>query len=287
MRKPTVLWIDLTVADQETELPEVFISEFNIIQVTNLDNLKVTINETHASAVCFDFDYADRKRLTQLVTVKSTFPSVPVLMLTLQHSEELAVWAYRNGVLDYLCKPVPNEDQRRCVKQITDIDNLKQKSQRKPINGTAQRIPVNVPVLTQNSETKLAPAVHYVQNNFQERIYSDTVARLCDISASHFSHAFRKNFGITFQEFLLRYRVAEACRLLRVPGACISNVAYGVGFSDSSYFTRVFRRYVGVSPTEYGSMKGTTANEIRLKKIANSTGLAAHESVKEVMRIFA
>jgi two-component system response regulator YesN len=77
------------------------------------------------------------------------------------------------------------------------------------------------------------------------------MARICDMSASHFSRAFKKAYNLTFQEFLLRYRVYQACRFLNASSANISDVAYCVGFSDPSYFTRVFKRYVGVAPSEF------------------------------------
>jgi AraC-like DNA-binding protein len=98
---------------------------------------------------------------------------------------------------------------------------------------------------------RLAPAVFYVQKNYSQRIYSDALARLCGLSPTYFSKAFRQRFNMSFQEFLLRYRIANACALLSNPRACISDVAYSAGFTDPSYFTRMFRRYVGVSPSEY------------------------------------
>ena len=106
---------------------------------------------------------------------------------------------------------------------------------------------------TRVARDRLAPAVFYVQQNYSQRIYSDALARLCGLSPTYFSKAFRQRFDMSFQEFLLRYRIAKACALLAHPRACISDVAFSVGFRDPSYFTRMFRRYVGVSPSEYGA----------------------------------
>ena len=136
-------------------------------------------------------------------------------------------------------------------------------------------MPNDVPSAARSIEVKLAPSIYYVQQNFGRRIYSAVVARLCSLSTTHFSRAFKQAFTMTFQEFLLRYRIAEACRQFRVPGAPISDVAYGVGFSDASYFTRVFRRYVGVSPSEYCSLLDTTDNEVWLQEISDSLQLPA------------
>ena len=87
MRKPTVLWVDLTLATQESELPALFSGEFNILPVIDASTVGTVIKESQACAVCFDFDYPDARRLNQLVNLKTTFPSIPVIMMTLQHSE--------------------------------------------------------------------------------------------------------------------------------------------------------------------------------------------------------
>ena len=50
---------------------------------------------------------------------------------------------------------------------------------------------------------------------------------------------------------MLRYRIFEACKELQHPNVPVANVAYSVGFNDPSYFARVFRRFIGVSPSEY------------------------------------
>lgn len=287
MCKPPVLWVDLTLATRESELPELFDREFDISPVVDFSNVESAIEESPACGVFFDFDYPDRQRLSQLVDLKRAYPSTPMIMMTLQHSESLAIWAYRNGVLDYLLKPVSKDDQRRCIGRISEIYEAKNDRSRRRLPYARAPMPADVPATSKNVGCKLAPAIHYVQQNYSSRIYSDTVARLCDVSASQFSRAFRQNYGLTFQEFLLRYRVAEACRMLRAPGSSISDVAYGVGFSDGSYFTRVFRRYVGVSPSEYCSMGDQTDNEVRLQEIANSTDLAASQTVRELVRAFA
>ena len=112
-----------------------------------------------------------------------------------------------------------------------------------------------MPHAVRSRKNRLDPAVHYVQQHYNEHIISDAMARLCDMAPSSFSSAFSKSYGVTFQEFLLRYRVTRACSQLRSPGKPqISDVAYSVGFSDPSYFTRVFKRYIGVTPSEFAAL---------------------------------
>ena len=57
--------------------------------------------------------------------------------------------------------------------------------------------------------------------------------------------------GASFGQHLLRYRLARACESLAHPGALAKEVAYAVGFNDLSYFTWVFKRQLGLTPSEY------------------------------------
>jgi AraC-like DNA-binding protein len=275
MSKPNFLWVDLTVTTTESELPSIFGESFDVRTCVDDRRPEDDIGRMSVAGVCFDFDYPDRHLLSQAVDLKRRFPSIPMLVMTLQHSEALAVWAYRNGMLDYLVKPVPEMELRCCLEHVIKVHALKNEQPYREFSLDRSPMPNDVPTTARSIEAKLAPSIYYVQQNFGRRIYSAVVARLCSLSATHFSRAFKKAFTMTFQEFLLRYRIAEACRQFRVPGAPISDVAYGVGFSDASYFTRIFRRYVGVSPSEYCSLLDTTDNEVWLQEISDSLQLPA------------
>lgn len=270
MPKAVLLWIDLTVATQEAELPEQCVDRLDTRACTDGWQAGEEIERLNPSGVCFDFDYPDRKRLTHFLNLKHQYPHIPMFIMTLQHSEALATWSYRNGALDYLVKPIPESELKRCLDRILEIDNLKKGSGRSRIPLAPSPLPNDVPVVPQSTEAKLAPAIYYIQQNYNRRIYSGAVARMCDMSASHFSREFKRVFDLTFQDFLLRYRIGEACRQLRNPGTSITDVAYSVGFTDASYFTRVFRRYVGKSPSAYSASVEATENDAVLEDVIAS-----------------
>lgn len=280
LAKPTILWIDFTVTTRESELSPIFGECFDVQPCADDRHPEREFNGKSFAGVCFDFDYPDRHLLRQAAELKRRFPSVPMLLMTVQHSEALAIWAYRNGMLDYLVKPIPETELRRCIDRIIDVHKLMNKQTGRQLSLSMSVLPNDVPAASRSMEAKLAPSIYYVQQNFSQRIYSDVVARLCSMSPTHFSRAFKQTFEITFQEFQLRYRVAEACRQLRAPGAAISDIAYGVGFSDASYFARVFKRYVGVPPSEFSSMLETTDNEVWLEKISASLKVPAGAGVQ-------
>ena len=125
MPKPDFLWVDLTVTTKESELPPIFGERFNVRACIDDNHPEDEIERMSFAGVCFDFDYPDKHLLSQAVELKRKYPSIPMLVMTLQHSEALAVWAYRNGMLDYLVKPVPEAELRCCIERIKRVYELK------------------------------------------------------------------------------------------------------------------------------------------------------------------
>lgn len=99
-------------------------------------------------------------------------------------------------------------------------------------------------------------APEFVQQHFHEKFPASAIAKYCGLSRFQFSRSFHHVFGITFREYLLRYRIREACLRLAKGTAPVTEIAYAVGFHDGSYFARMFRRYTGMLPSQYARAHG-------------------------------
>ena len=91
-------------------------------------------------------------------------------------------------------------------------------------------------------------AREFLRASIKRGVTLKEVARECDLSVAHFSHAFRRTLGVAPHKWLIEQRVALSKEKLRGDGLSLSDVAAECGFSDQSHLTRVFRRAVGVSP---------------------------------------
>lgn len=254
-----VLWVDQLSVAENVDIPTLFLDRFFVKPLKGVENIDDIIQSEQPAAVIFDFDYPDRHCLSVFEKFKRLHHSTPAILITMQHSERLAVWAFRNGALDYLVKPIPDGELGTCIDRICNIAAIRVAQSKRSACLSEANVPHEIPSTSGSQKKKLAPAIFYVRQNYPQRIYSDAMARLCGFSATQFSRAFKQSFKMTFQEFLLRYRIRRACHQLRHPGASIMDAAYAVGFSDPSYFTRVFRRYMGQSPSEYCSRMGGNA----------------------------
>src|SRR6185437_10236015 len=72
----------------------------------------------HWDVLCFDFDYPDMSGLKLIPQAKRRWPSAPILMLTLQNSADLAVWALRSRVFDLLTKPINSREIERMLERV-------------------------------------------------------------------------------------------------------------------------------------------------------------------------
>jgi YesN/AraC family two-component response regulator len=258
--KHRLLWLDMTVSVRGVDTSSEFDQAFEVHRLAPLSSIGADVERLAPAVAFFDFDFPNRQGLSLLKETKRTFPSLPLIMLTVQHSEALAVWAFRSRVWDYFVKPLSNLDIDRCVASLGEMLALR-------TAGTAPRsaaIPGSaIPEEHRLSSTQrqdpatLAPAISYVEQEFRDKVTSAKAAAACGLSAFQFSRAFKETYAITFQEYLLRFRIREACRLLKNPAAQVADVTHLVGFNDASYFCKIFKRYTSMSPSRFSAVSET------------------------------
>jgi AraC-like DNA-binding protein len=99
---------------------------------------------------------------------------------------------------------------------------------------------------------RLASVLAWIDSNLEspDELDVKSLARVAGLSPSRFQALFKQETGIPPAEFTLRARIAEASRRLARPGADVTSVAFGLGFSSSQYFASAFRRFTNTSPSE-------------------------------------
>lgn len=105
-------------------------------------------------------------------------------------------------------------------------------------------------------------AIDYIKRNYMKKIMLEDVANYVQLSPSYFCSVFRQEMKCNFNAYLNRIRIEMSKKLLMDIDIPLADVANLVGYEDQSYFTRVFRSRVGISPGKYRERKG----QIILKK---------------------
>ncbi len=94
----------------------------------------------------------------------------------------------------------------------------------------------------------------YIEHHYTDPELSlNNVAAQANLSASHFSFVFSQEVGQTFKEYLTETRIHKAKELLRMTALKSADIGYQVGYNDPHYFSSVFKKHTGLSPTEFRS----------------------------------
>lgn len=105
--------------------------------------------------------------------------------------------------------------------------------------------------LSGEAQRLVRKAMAYIHEHYADPISRRDIAQHVSIAEDHLTFCFRQELGTTPIEYLQRYRIHQAKRLLKDSQRAITEVALDVGFSDSGYFSRIFRRITGMSPEAY------------------------------------
>lgn len=98
---------------------------------------------------------------------------------------------------------------------------------------------------------RIAETITHLETNYDKPINLDDLARKSGMSKRSFLRTFRAATGYTPIAYLIQLRINRAINLLRSSSESITEIAFKVGFSDSNYFTRQFRKIAGISPRVY------------------------------------
>lgn len=91
----------------------------------------------------------------------------------------------------------------------------------------------------------------YLDENYGEKVSLNTLARRFFVSKSYLSRIFKNSYGFTINQYILFKRITEAKHLLRFSTKNVDEIADFVGMNDANYFSRMFRKVEGISPSEY------------------------------------
>ncbi|MCH4888541.1 response regulator [Acidaminobacter sp. JC074] len=104
---------------------------------------------------------------------------------------------------------------------------------------------------TSHVSNVILKAKTYIDENFDKDIGLNDVSKEVSISPQYFSTIFKEELGLNFIEYLRNKRVEVAKELLRDKKFSVKEICYKVGYNDPNYFSRLFKKLVGVSPTEF------------------------------------
>ncbi len=105
-------------------------------------------------------------------------------------------------------------------------------------------------------EQNLHRAIDYIKAHYCEDLTLEEVASQADMNPTYFSTCFKKYMGVGFIHYMMELRMHRARKLLKEEDKKICEIARMLGFGDTRYFAKIFKRYAGVTPSEYRNIAG-------------------------------
>ncbi len=140
--------------------------------------------------------------------------------------------------------------QKQALATMEDVESL--------CLWLAQQMNTMMDSVFQFADARHANAIHrcvqYIEANYYEKITLEEMAQIVYLSPSYLSRVFAKETGESFNTYLNTVRIQKSKALLLHEDLRLTDIAGAVGFEDQSYFTKVFKRMVGVTPNKYRGM---------------------------------
>ena len=153
--------------------------------------------------------------------------------------------AYQNGGQTYMYSG--RKEYLPQIMELTDAQSIRDWFSEKML-GACRNV---VKKREERSGDIIRTARKYIEDHFDKDISLDDVSRVVNISPYYFSKVFKEESGLNFIEYLTNIRIEHAKKLLENSSLSIKEICVSCGYTDPNYFSRSFKKNVGVTPTEY------------------------------------
>lgn len=233
-RAKTVLVVDDEpgTLEMHARIVSMWSEDCRILKARNGREALELIRENHPDLVLLDLmmPEVDGFGVLEAMRGDEDIRDIPVLVLTGQALtlEEMA--KLNRGVTNVLAKGLFSMEET-----LYHVESALARS--KTLGSETQRI--------------VRKAIAYLYEHYMESISLDDAARYVGMSKEYLARCFHQEMGVTLVTYLNRYRVKQAKAFLDEGERSLTEVALEIGFSSNTYFSRVFKQEVGMSPSEY------------------------------------
>ena len=219
-----------------------------------------------ADLILMDIEMPGMSGLDAARAVLAQRPGCRVIFVTAYSLFQYAHEAVHLGACDYLLKPVdPDELEasiRRAMRQVEAERKLEELATTKalPEPQDAGAAPAEDAADEDSPAAMVMAQVRrYLEDNYMFDLSLDSVSEILHISPAYLSAQFKKYQKMNFLDCLTELRINAAKKLLADPLRSTAEVASMVGYDDSSYFARAFKKRTGMTPTQYRRQAGRGA----------------------------
>lgn len=236
-----------------------FPNQLEVIQAVN-GREAVELFEKHRCHIALlDIEMPGVNGLEAAKKIREKNRKCSIIFLTAFDDFSYAKRAISVHALDYLLKPGADEELIAVLEEAIRIEEeIERTEELQEVKQEEKRLSEKA---VQQEEERAAEGIRlnavsesileYIKNHYKEDISLQDVAEAMNYSDAYFCKLFKQCFDKSFTVYLSEFRVEKAKQLLADVMINIKDISYEVGYRDSNYFARVFKRIAGVTPSDY------------------------------------
>lgn len=148
-----------------------------------------------------------------------------------------------------MLKPIKPSDFKATLKRMLESVDEEREHEK---SGAPQIVAESITKNGHNEQQSFVDeSMRYIQKHFKERLTLQMVASRVYMNAQYFSRVFKRETGVTFTEYVNKLKIQYACKLLETTNYPAYRISSECGFTDPSYFNRVFFAQMNMTPKKY------------------------------------
>ena len=263
--------IRILVADDERiersilcrKLAREFGENCELLQAENGREAIRLFKEQGAQIVIMDISMPGINGIKAAAQIRELDEDCIIIFLTAYSDFNYSIQAIRLKAMDYLTKPYEEEELFAVLEAAVYQVQKKRELCPDAEGGQTTQVPKKPEAEEEHgadppdhdspiiSERVVREIRDFIDQNYMHDISMQDAARCMHYSDTYFCKLFKQGFGSNFTTYLTRYRMKEAERLLKTTELPVREVALRTGYPDANYFAKVFKRQIGVIPSEY------------------------------------
>lgn len=235
----------LAISDQEERqyLKDIFTTNFfNVVflpDVAYSDEAYRLIEQEEVEILMLDISPSAPVAFQYLIKILKKQPNMKVILVDDQLNAQHLQTAMRCGAIDYLVKPLQLEECQTAIhRAIVSLNQISLLHADHTATGIEKRKNIHA-------------MIQYIHQHYNEGITLEQLADSMHLHQSYVSRSFAEVVGMTFTQYLQYYRIEQAKKSLKSTQLLIAEVAEQVGYSNLTYFSRVFKKVTGFTPNQY------------------------------------
>jgi YesN/AraC family two-component response regulator len=194
--------------------------------------------------IIMDLMISELDGLSAIHEIRKFLPNTVITILSAYSDFSYAQKAISNRVFEYLLKPVKPTVFKEVF--LNMLKTIPESNGSIPDSSEDKRMEA-----TEEKQFFIEEAVKFIKEHYKEKLTLEMVASKVFVNPKYFSHVFKKEMGVSFTEYVVNLKIQYACKLLETTNFKAYRISLECGFSDPSYFNRVFYTQMNMTPQTY------------------------------------